>query len=281
MGRLTLISRFLQCLIFIMLVFQLKSAMADKVYTVGVVPQFDSRTIDKIWRPVLDRLQKHTGFKFVLHASPSIPDFEQKFINGDFDFAYLNPYHMLIASRKQGYIPLVRDTGRSLRGVLVVRKDSGIKDLSVLQGKVIAFPSPNALGASLLMRAELKRLHNLDIKPRYVKSHDSVYLNVVLGQAAAGGGVGKTLQRQSDELKNNLRVLYRTSKTAPHPFATHPRVQQKVWQQVRSALLLMGSTDSGRKLLARIPMKQAGTASLADYEPLKAMGLDSFYQENP
>ena len=30
-----------------------------------------------------------------------------------------------------------------------------------LNGKTVAFPSPNALGASLLMRADLERLHKI------------------------------------------------------------------------------------------------------------------------
>ena len=281
MDKLNYSLRLFRCFAFIFLALVFSPVMADKVYTIGIVPQFDSRTIDKIWSPILEQLEKQTGLKFKLLASPSIPVFEQKFLQGEFDFAYMNPYHMLMASRAQGYIPLVRDTSRSLRGVLVVRKDSGIKDLSALQGKVIAFPSPNALGASLLMRAELKRLHSLDIIPRYVKSHDSVYLNVALGQASAGGGVGKTLQKQSSDLKNKLRVIYRTGKTAPHPLAVHPRIEKKTIQKIKDAMLSIGSTDSGRKLLSRIPMKQVGSASLADYEPLNAIGLDKFYQKSP
>jgi len=46
---------------------------------------------------------------------------------------------------------------------------------------------------------------------------------------------------------------------------------------VRAALLEMGSTEEGRKLLARIPINKIGPAGIDDYLPLKQMGLERFY----
>ena len=77
----------------------------NKTYRVGVVPQFDVRKIRKIWQPILNELQAETGYQFVLNGSPTIPKFEKEFNQGQFDFAYMNPYHMLIANKSQGYIP--------------------------------------------------------------------------------------------------------------------------------------------------------------------------------
>ena len=264
-------------LITLISVFNSGKVLAQTTYTVGVVPQFDTRTLHKIWRPILDQLEKDTGLKFVLRGAPTIPAFEQEFSDGKFDFAYMNPYHVGVANREQGYEPLIRDIGRTLYGVLVVKADSEIKDIKQLHEKRVAFPAPNALGASLLMRAELERKHNVKVKARYVKTHSSSYLNVVLGKAEAAGGVQKTLNQQPEAIRKQLRVLYKTSETAPHPFAVHPRVPAEVRAKVQNALLQFSQSSEGKDLFANIPMKKVGVASMKDYAPLMKMGLDEFY----
>lgn len=141
----------------------------NQVYTVGIVPQFDTRRTIKIWRPILDDLQKRTGLRFTLRGSATIPAFEQEIKAGAFDFVYMNPYLITRIKNKQGYIPLVRDVGRSLHGILVVLKDSPIQSVKELAGKTIAFPAPNALGATLLTRSELSDQHQVSIIPHYVR----------------------------------------------------------------------------------------------------------------
>ena len=248
-------------------------------YSVGVVPQFSARATQQIWAPILDDLQRRTGHTFALQGSPSISAFEQQLLAGEFDFAYMNPYHFVKASNALGYLPLVRDTAKNLRGILVVRKDSPYDDLTQLQGKPIAFPSPNALGASLMMRAILAQEFKLEFEPKYVKTHDSVYLNVVIGNAAAGGGVGRTLAQQSPEIRDQLRVLFTTPAVASHPLAAHPRVPEEVREQVQAALIAMGESEAGRQQLAGIPITAVGPALAEDYAPLQAMGLEAFYVE--
>jgi len=254
-------------------------ADTEKVYSVGVVPQFETRRLHAIWRPILNQLEKDTGLKFKLQGSASIPVFEKEFLTGRFDFTYMNPYHLVWSHESIGYQPLIRDHSKRLHGVLVVHKDNPITDIKQLDGKILAFPAPNALGASLMMRAELHNKHNINIIPRYVKTHDSVYMNVVLKQTAAGGGVQKTLNRQKPAISDRLRVLYRTHKVAPHPFSAHPRVTDDIAEKVQQALLNMATTDTGKNLLAKIPIKQIGVASMDDYHPLSKMGLEKFRSE--
>ncbi|MFW2374194.1 MAG: phosphate/phosphite/phosphonate ABC transporter substrate-binding protein [Gammaproteobacteria bacterium] len=254
-----------------------QAELQSPIYSIGVVPQFETRQMQVIWKPIISELEQRTGFKFDLQGSPNIPEFEKEFISGKFDFAYMNPYHILIAASSQGYIPILRDHSRQLNGVLVVRKDSGIKDVKQLDGKVLAFPSPNALGASLLMRADLFDKFHIQIQPRYVKTHDSVYLNVVLGQASAGGGVSKSLNQQPTQIYDALRIIYKTQGIAPHPFTVHPRVAKSVRQEVYKAFIAMGKSETAKAKLAKIPIMQLGPAQLTDYQSLANMKLERFY----
>ncbi len=250
---------------------------AETIYSIGVVPQFEARRIAEIWQPILAEISQLSGVKLELKASPNIPAFEQQFTAGEFDFAYMNPYHAIIANKKPGYAPLLRDNGRSLFGIIVVKKDSPIQSVSELDGKTVAFPAPNALGAALLPRAEFDRKFKIKINELYVKSHSSVYLNVLLGKAEAGGGVQKTLSQQAKEIRDQLRVLYQTTKVAPHPLTAHPRIDAAIQDRVKTAFLQLGDSEKGRMLLKAIPMKQIGPASIDDYAPLKEMGLDQYY----
>lgn len=252
-------------------------ASEQPTYTIGIVPQFEIRHIRKIWNPIINEIERNTGIKLKLVGSPTIPDFEHEFNAGNFDFAYMNPYHILLAEKSQGYIPLVRDNGRKLHGILTVRRDSPIKSVKELDGKKVAFPAPNALGASLLIRSDLANNFKIKINPVYVKTHSSVYLNVVVKQTAAGGGVQKTLNQQKINIQQALRILHKTPEVAPHPLAAHPRVPEDVRNKIKNTLLELNKNTIGQVLLSKIPMKNIGPARMEDYLPLKKFNLDEFY----
>ena len=252
---------------------------AQTVYSFGVVPQFEARKLASIWVPILAELEQRTGLKFKMVGSPEIPGFEESFMNGEFDFAYMNSYHAMLAGAEEGYIPLIRDGGRKLFGILVVRKDNPIAEPKELNGKKVAFPAPNALGASLVMRADLATIFDVKVAPVYVQTHSSVYLNVLLGRATAGGGVMGTFNNQKDEVKDQLRVLYKTRDISPHPVTVHPRVPKDVRNLVQKAFLEMGTTENGIDLLSKIPIKKIVPASIDDYRTLAEWGLGKYYQK--
>ncbi|MBS4096950.1 MAG: phosphate/phosphite/phosphonate ABC transporter substrate-binding protein [Sulfuricella sp.] len=253
-------------------------AQAAQSYTFAVVPQFEQRKLFRIWKPVVDELEKRSGVELKLVATLSVPEFEGALHNGTFDFVYANPYHILRESAHQGYIPLVRDA-EPLRGILVTRKNSPLRALSDLEGKTLAMPSPNAIGASLLIRADLERLHHVKMAPLYVKTHSSVYLHVANGLADAGGGVEKTLAEQDQVIRDQLHILYTTREIPSHPVAAHPRVPKEVREKVRQALLDLAATPAGQALLAEVPMKRAVIANIGDYTPMRQWGLESYWVE--
>jgi len=253
------------------------SSLAETSYKFGVVPQFEPRKLSAIWSPILTELQKRTGFQLEMVGSARIPEFESEFEEGRYDFAYMNPYHSLVAMRLQRYEPLVRDGGQQLFGILVVAKDGPIKSVADLNGKTVAFPAPNALGASLLMRADLDRLHKVRISPLWAQTHTSAYLNVVLGKAEAAGGVMATFSQQPEAVRNKLRILYETRRMPTHPVMAHPRVPAADREKLRQAFLDMSATPEGAALLARIPMRQAVPASADEFRQLATWGLEDYY----
>lgn len=253
---------------------------AEKIYSVGIVPQFETRKIVEIWQPILDKVSQKTDIQLKLQTSSSIPAFEKQFTNGAFDFAYMNPYHAIVANKKQGYTPLFRDIGRSLYGIIVVKKDDPIQSVSELDRKKVAFPAPNALGAALIPRSEFAKKFNIDIEEVYVNSHSSVYLNVIFNKVAAGGGIEKTLTQQPENIRKRLRILHKTAAVPTHPFMARTDVDTKIQQKIKTAFLELGNSEKGMALLKKIPMKKIGETNMDDYGLLRTMGLEEFYVVN-
>jgi phosphonate transport system substrate-binding protein len=258
------------------LLFGHSAVAATETYTFAVTPQFEQRKLFAIWMPIMDEVQKRTGLSLKLTSMTTVPEFEKELAKSTFDFVYCNPYSIIKSVPDPGYIPLVRDS-LPLRGILLVRKDSAFTKPSDLEGKTVAFPSPNAIGASLLMRADLARLLHVNIKPMYVKTHSSVYLHVAKGLTDAGGGVETTLQEQEPELKDALRVIYTTREFPSLPVAANPRVPKADREKVRKALLELSATKEGKEMFARVPMQEAVPTSLDDYATMRSWGLESFW----
>jgi len=247
-----------------------------QAFTLSVVPQFTPVDIGLRWTPLLRHLEAETGYTFQLRLLEKIPRFETDFLAGIPDLVYLNPYHMLMAAEAQGFIPLVRGSD-PLIGILVAEKDSPIKTLQDLNGKRLVFPAPNAFGASLYLRALLTEKEGLRFSSDYVGSHQNVYRHVLIGEAAAGGGIHATLDKESVAIQNRLRVLYTTPGVPPHPLAAHPRVSPDAREKIRAALLKLDSTPGGRKILADVELDKVISADFArDYLPLTKLKLKHY-----
>ena len=102
-------------------------------------------------------------------------------------------------------------------------------------------------------------------------------MNVAIGKAVAGGGVLATFNRQRPEIRDRLRIIHNTTAIPPHPFAAHSTVPAEIRDKVRNALLAIGESSDGKQMLSQVPIKQLGTASMADYAPLGDMKLNRFY----
>ena len=256
-------------------------AQARRELTLAVVPQFPAAVLHRDWAPLLDRLTATVGVDFRLQLQPTIPRFEADVLAGSADLAYLNPYHQVMAHRAQGYLPLVRSRV-SLSGVLVVQRDDPITSVRALDGKTLAFPAPNAFGASLWMRALLTERDKIRFTANYVQTHSNVYRQVLSGQAAAGGGVNHTLTQEREEVRQGLRVLYETPGVAPHPLSAHPRVPVALRQSITDALVDLATRPDGQALLRAVEIEGLQRADHArDYAPLEAFGLERYVVRAP
>lgn len=244
----------------------------DRIYTFGVVPQQASEKLARLWVPLTKYLSEQTGLNIEFTTAPTIPEFEERLAAGAYDFAYMNPYHFTVFNEQPGYTAISRQKNHVIRGIIVVSSNLEIESLEELAGKKLAFPAPNAFAATLVTRAFLDM-----VAPGYtatfVNSHDSVYQTVAKGLFAGGGGIVRTLNEISPDLKQNLEVLWLSPGYTGHAFAAHPKVPEVVRTLVQNGLITMSSSEEGALLIRELGMEGFQAAVDSDWDDVRALGL--------
>ena len=249
------------------------SLAQSEQYTFAIVPQQAASVLVKNWGPLLQYLSTQSNHEFKFRTGKNIPVFEQGLEKGEYDFAYMNPYHYIIFHQKSGYQAFAKAKNKKIRGIIVVKKDSPYQNLADLNRQKLAFPSPLAFAASMLTRSALVS-NNVEFSSQYVSSHDSVYRNVAAGHFAAGGGVVRTFKAAPSELRANLRILYTTQAYTPHAFAVHPRVPEQIIKQVQTILLGLDSNEQGELLLQRLGIQGIEKAEDKQWNDIRQLKLN-------
>jgi len=241
-------------------------------YTLGIVPQQSATKLARLWTPILKYLGEKAGLTLRFKTAPNIPSFEQRLAAGEYDFAYMNPYHYTVFHQAPGYVAFAHAADKRIKGIVVVRKDSPIQSLGELEGETLAFPAPAAFAASVLPRAHFSNA-SIDIDAKYVASHDSVYRSVAKGLYPAGGGVMRTLRNIEPTISDQLRILWTTEGYTPHAFAAHPATPVGVVDRLQRAMLSMQEDDAGKGHLESIKLMGFTHAHDSAWDDVRGLGI--------
>ncbi|MGF1720978.1 phosphate/phosphite/phosphonate ABC transporter substrate-binding protein [Vibrio kyushuensis] len=264
-------------ILYALLITFVSPVFADDQITFAIVPQQSASRLAELWSPIMEYLSENTGEKFEFSTAKNIPMFEERLSASEYDFAYMNPYHYTTFSANPGYMSISKAKDKKIKGIIVARKDSNIKDLKELDGSTLAFPAPAAFAASVLTRSVLKQ-KGVTFEPDYVSSHDSVYLAVVKGLYPAGGGIIRTFNSIDESLRDQLTPIYTTKGYTPHAVAHHPRVDPELAAKVQSLLAALHDTEEGRALLKPLNIKGFVNGANSDWDDVRALNIDEIKQ---
>lgn len=249
----------------------LSTPVAAEKYTLGIVPQQSPLKLFKTWKPIADYLSEQTGHTITFKTEKSIADFEKRLYAGEYDIAYMNPYHFVVAHRQQDYQAQIR-ADKMIRGILVANGEEADFDALINNPETrYVFPSPNAFAATLLTKFELLEKYGVNVeqqnKRQYVNSHDSVYSGIARGTGDLGGGIQRTYTNFSKAAdKDKLNVVYTTEAYPSHPIAykkTIPTVHQ---EQLNKAFLTMPQA-----LLDTLSIKAMITTHNDEYDAIRVL----------
>lgn len=241
--------------------------------SIGIVPQQAAGKLLLTWSPLLNWLHKETGIQIRFKTATDIPTFESRLAAGQYDLAYMNPYHFTVFNTSEhGYHAMVKAKDKLIKGIIVVHKDSTLTQLEELNNQSLAFPAPAAFAATVLPSSNLKA-RNINFEANYVSSHDSVYKGVAEGFFPAGGGVMRTLKASTPKIREQLRILWKTPGYTPHALAVHSSVDPAMVKRIKSALLKVDSVDPA--VLNGLKIKGFEAALDSDWDDVRALNIDT------
>lgn len=240
--------------------------------TFGIVPQQSAGKLARLWTPVFEQLSANTGYRIEFKTAPDIPEFERRLAAGEYDLAYMNPYHYTTFHQQPGYQAFAKAKDKKLKGIVVVRADSPYREMAELANQTLAFPAPAAFAASIVTRSYMQK-HSIQFEAEYVSSHDSVYRSVAKGLYPAGGGVMRTFNNLEDVISEQLRILWVSPGYTPHAFAAHPRLDRSMVYTIQSAMVKLDQTETGRTLLENLKLKGISPASDSEWDDIRALNL--------
>lgn len=254
-------------------------------YVLAVHPLHNPKRLFEVYQPLIDHLNARIpGLRLRLEASSSYAAFEGKLARGQVDLALPNPYQTLKA-RSQGYHVFSKmGDDESFRGVILVRRDSGIERPRDLEGRSISFPARTALAATLLPQWFLHE-NGVDVQGRldirYVGTQESSIMNVVLGQTAAGAtwtGPWRAFQAEQPALAAQVVAKWETQSLLNNSLMAHERVPVRTVDAIRAELVSLHKEAAGRAILQRMQLSRFEPANDATYEPVQDF-IDRFERE--
>jgi phosphonate transport system substrate-binding protein len=246
-----------------------------KEYRFAVHPLHNPARLFAVYGPLVDRLNAEIPeARFVLEASRNYEEFDRKLYGRRFDLALPNPYQT-VNSLRHGYRVFGKmGDDAQFRGIILTRRDSAIREVADLKGKVVSFPAKTALAATLLPQHFLHE-HGLPISAyasRYVGSQESSIMNVYLGDAAAGATWPPpwiAFQKDYPDRAAQLEVRWQSDPLPNNGLVARDDFPPELLRQVAAVLFTLHESGEGRALLEHLPLSRFEPASEATYQPVR------------
>lgn len=236
---------------------------AGREYVFGVHPLHNPVRLFEVYGPLIEYLNRNIpGSTFRLEASRNYDEFDTRLYARQFDFALPNPYQTL-NSLGHGY-HVIGKMGDDYKftGIILVRRDSGIKKVSDLKGKKVAYPARTALAATMMPQYYL-HTHGLDvnrdIENLYVGSQESSIMNVYLGNVAAAATwplPWDAFQKEHPDKARELQIKWETEPLINNGVVARDDVSQALAKRVAQLLATLHTSAEGKAILARMPLSR-------------------------
>lgn len=256
--------------------YSIKTAETDKSYRVSS-PFATPETLFAVYQPLIDYVNARLGGpKLKLEASRDYESFEQKLYYRNLDFALANPYQTVMAVPNGYRIFAKMSDDSQQRGLVLLRRDSPVREVEDLIGKAVSYPANRALASTLLPQDFFHR-HGVNVKAdldnRYVGSEESAILNVFLGNSAAGATwpmAWVRFQRDEPAKAAQLVVRWETPSLPNNGWVARDDVPPELVQRLRAVLAGMGADPEGRQVLDHIQAAGFEPADDATFDPVRA-----------
>src|SRR5437667_6016699 len=277
---------------------QYESAQSQEL-NFGFTPVLSEPEMRAEFEPLMTYLSDTLGQRVTLYIAKDYGDVRTQMEKGSVDIGSFSPFAYVDAARG-GKIRIIAqsiiDGSATYRGIIVARKDSGIKSIADLKGKRFAFVDHKSASGYVYPRA---MLIEKGINPEsylretiFAGSHDKVIAAVLEGRVDAGATYDGALGvAQRSGVSTESLVTLAGSDPIPHDaIAVRVGMDDALAKRIQLALIDLDKSEAGRRVIANSKKKLTGhviaedklfdvvrrTAQIAETPPAPSPTNDGF-----
>ena len=256
-----------------------------QVYIFGVHPLHNPKHLFKVYQPMIDYINRHLSeSELRLEASRNYAAYDKKLFSGHFHFSLPNPYQTVTATKNGYKIFGKMGDDKNFRGIILIRKDSNIKEVEDLKGKVVSYPAPTALAATMMPQWYLYQ-HGLNINTEitnsYVGSQESSIMNVYLGKSAAASTwppPWRAFIKKRPEVAKDVMIKWQTSSLPNNGLVVRKDIPQALVDKISKIIFSLHTHDEGKKILEAMELSRYERADDSTYDSVRTF-LKAFENE--
>lgn len=222
-------------------------AAAQKPYTFYVLNQRSVALTAQYWNPIMTYVSKKSGVPIELKLAKTAQEGNAIAEKGGYDFQYTN--HFFTPDRDRvGYKVIARPAGPGIRSQIVVPEDSPIQTLQDLNGKDVAFVTPDGftgywLPMDALLRAKVK------VNVVFTGNQEASSAQLRVNKVAAAGVNSSVMARYGRREAFAYRALWTSEIYQDLCIMAYNKVPADKVAAIRAALSGMVDDPEGRKVL--------------------------------
>lgn len=224
------------------------------------------------WNPIITYVSRKSGVPLELKLAKNAAEGNAIAEKYGYDFLYTN--HFFTPERDRlGYKVIARPAGEGIQAQIIVTADSPAQVLHDLEGKDVAFVSPDGFTGYWLPMDALLRA-KVNIKASFAGTQEASTVQLKVGKVAAAGVNSTVLARYARREGFAYRALWTSPVYQDLCIMASPKVPADKAAAVRAALLGMAGDAEGRKVL------EAGAALLKSEGELGFVAAENKDYEN-
>ena len=243
-------------LCFLVMASYAEGAKKDIDITIAIMPCSDIIMTFKKFKPIATYLEMNTGLTIKLVVPKDYSEFESSLKNNEIDFVFMDPHtYVKLDSyfKKNALITSLNREGTPYQyGVVIVSKDSTIKNIGDLKGKTVMFGSKLSSSRWIAARSLFEE-NGINID-KDLKSYsnggccEDIAFNVYLKAVDAGVVCDHFLEEHSEKQEelginaNQLTIIGKTKAVPARIFVARKGVSDDTVTKIDNALLSLDRT---------------------------------------
>ena len=247
-------------------------AAAEQPYAFHVLMQRSIALTAQYWNPILTYVSTKSGVPLVLKLTRTAQEGNAIAEQLGYDFLYTN--HFFTPERDRlGYRVIARPAGPGIRSQIVVPEESAIQTLQDLNGKDVAFVTPDGFTGYWLPMDALLRA-NVKINVVFTGNQEASSAQLRVNKVAAAGVNSSVMARYGRRESFAYRALWTSEIYQDLCIMANPKVPPEKVAAVRQAMIDMARDAEGRQVL------QAGADLLKSTGELGFVAADNRDYDN-